>query len=84
MTRTGKIARLPHNRWKTPIAFATAANAICFCHSLVLCKSSLEGLHGRNPHPNPLPYTARESGFSSPPSFGGEDQGEGGDLSNEA
>jgi len=34
----------------------------------------------QNPHPNPLPYTARERGLkkiSSPPSLGGEDQGEG-------
>src|SRR5579871_1465399 len=31
----------------------------------------MDALHGLNPHPDPLPYTARERGdFSSPPSFG--------------
>ena len=30
-----------------------------------------------NPHPDPLPYTTRERGLSSPPLAGGEDQGEG-------
>lgn len=30
-----------------------------------------------NPHPDPLPYTTRARGVSSPPPFGGEDQGEG-------
>jgi histidinol-phosphate aminotransferase len=31
----------------------------------------------QNPHPDPLPYTTRERGISSPPPVGGEDQGEG-------